>query len=132
MRLYLAEKMMGLPFFNAPWFYKTAEELRKLPGVTEVFNPAQYDRICGFEPMECPNGTLEEALAAGFDRTEALRYDWNWIATRSEGIIVGPMWRCSIGAISEVACHQALGLPGWDAHSFIHGHPNPLPPLLRL
>jgi hypothetical protein len=116
--LYLGNKMTGLPYFNAPWFDKTAIHMRSLPGVTAVFNPADEDRRSGFDPMLCPHGTLEEAEANGFDLRRALGADWFWISTYSNGQVVGPNWENSVGTISEVACHQALGLPVWEEHRF--------------
>jgi hypothetical protein len=64
--------------------------------------------------MLCPNGTAEEAIAAGFDLRVALASDWQWIAENSTGLIIGPDWSSSKGTISEIACHQALGLPVWE------------------
>lgn len=132
MRLYLADKMMGIPYFNAPWFNSAAAVLRGLPGVTYVFNPAEHDIASGFDPMQCPNGTAEEAEAAGFVRRAALGFDWGWIAANSDGLIVGPMWRYSTGAISEVACHQALALPVYPYDRFVRGSRVKLPPLMSL
>lgn len=111
--LYLANKMAGVPYFNAPWFDETTAWLESVPCVSSVFNPAQHDREQGFEPMSCPNGTPEEALAAGFVLRKALRADWEWISRNSDGLVIGPDWRTSRGTISEIACHQALGLPVW-------------------
>lgn len=130
MRLYLGEKMVGLPFFNAPWFDATADTLRKMPGVTDVFNPADHDREQGFEPMNCPHGTAEEASEHGFDRHAALKADWSWIADNSDGLVIGPLWKTSTGTISEIACHQALGLPVWESEAFLSGSRRELEPLL--
>jgi hypothetical protein len=116
--LYLGNKMVGKPYFNAPWFDATADRLRAIPGVDGVFNPAEEDRRTGFEPMSCPLGTTDEARRAGFDRRRALGADWLWIACYSNGLIVGPDWETSTGTISEVAAHQALNLPVWEAYVF--------------
>jgi hypothetical protein len=118
-RIYLANKMMDIPYFNAPWFDITATEIRRfVPEVVEVFNPADEDRKMGFEPMNCPNGTAEEAAKFGFNRRKTLLADWSWIAQNSDGLIIGPDWKKSTGAISEVGCHQALGLPVWESDIF--------------
>ncbi len=117
--LYLGNKMSGVPFFNAPWFDAAERTLRKLPGVRDVFNPAQHDRDMGFDPMNCPNGSKEEAVAAGFAIRKALGADWAWIAENSNGMIAGPSWARSPGTISEIACHQALGLPVWEWGHFL-------------
>lgn len=117
--LYLGNKMVGIPYFNTPWFDKTAERLRAVPGVDSVFNPADEDRNAGFDPMLCPNGTAEEAEANGFNRRAALSADWWWIATYSNGMVAGPDWLNSTGTVSEIACHQALGLPVWGVDCFL-------------
>jgi hypothetical protein len=117
--LYLGNKMTGMPFFNAPWFNATATALRSIDGVATVFNPAEWDVLRGFDPMQCPNGTLDEAIPAGFVLRDALRADWNWIAENSNGLVIGPAWATSKGTISEIACHQALGLPVWESSVFL-------------
>ena len=116
--LYLGNKMVGIPYFNAPWFDKTAIHIRSLPGVASVFNPADEDRRSGFDPMLCPNGSEEEATLLGFDRRRALGADWLWISTYSNGLVIGPDWERSTGTMSEIACHQALGLPVWEVSEF--------------
>lgn len=113
--LYLGNKMSGLPFFNAPWFDSTAARLRTVTD-GQVFNPAEWDRLRGFDPMKCPGGTIEEAAEAGFNLREALQSDWEWIARYSNGLVIGPDWSTSKGTISEIACHQALGLPVWEVN----------------
>jgi hypothetical protein len=113
MRLYLGNAMTNKPFFNAPWFDKTAAELRALPFVTEVFNPAEHDRELGLDPMTCPTGAPEEASGI-IPPGKCLRDDWAWIQDHSEGMAVGPDWVSSTGTISEIAIHQALHLPVWE------------------
>lgn len=120
MRIYLGNKMSGVPYFNAPWFDRSAATLERLGH--EVFNPTDNDRDMGFYPMTCPNGSPEEAKAAGFCLQDALGSDWNWIAHHSEGLVIGPQWRTSKGTISEIACHQALGLPVWEFDIFVRWH----------
>lgn len=118
MRLYLGNKMVGIENFNAAWFDDTEQRLLALPIVDTVFNPAQHDRDEGFLP-EGLAGTLAELKDAGFDRRAALTFDWQWIGTHSDGMIVGPDWKNSPETISEVACHQALFLPVWPHDVFI-------------
>ncbi len=112
--IYLGNKMTGIPYFNAPWFDETAAWLRTLPEIAYVFNPVERDRAYGFIFEDCPNGTREEADAASCDYREALTADLAWITACSDGMLVGPQWRQSSGAIAEVATHQALGLPVWS------------------
>ena len=119
--LYIGNKMTDMPFFNTPWFDETAAKLRQVPGTGQIFNPAEWDRMRGFDPMKCPRGSIEEAREAGFDLRTALGSDWEWIAKYSNGLIIGPEWDTSKGTISEIACHQALGLPVWEAELFFTG-----------
>ena len=96
----------------------TAARLKQVQGVRSVFNPADEDRKYGFELLNCPEGSMEEAEKFGFNRRHTLMLDWSWIAERSNGMVVGPLWEKSTGAISEVHCHQALGLPVWSERDF--------------
>ena len=136
--LYLGNKMTGVPFFNAPWFDASAAVLLTIPTVGYVFNPAKHDRDMGFEPMNCPRGSSEEARSAGFSAREALAADWSWIAKSSDGLIVGPSWHESPGTLSEIACHQALRLPVWEYSVFCaywdkdHLFDLVLPPIMEL
>jgi hypothetical protein len=118
--LYLGNKMTGVPFFNAPWFDKTAKRLREVPGVDNVFNPAQHDRELGLDPMLCPSGDAEEARSFNVPAGKCLYDDLTWIYEFSKGMVVGPDWRTSSGTITEIAFHQALRLPVWEAHMFFH------------
>jgi hypothetical protein len=118
MRMYLANKMAGLPEFNFPWFDAAAASLRSIPLVTDVFNPAEEDRKYGFDAKGLA-GNEDEAIARGFDRRRTLGLDWAWIAANSDGCVVGPDWPRSMGTKSEIACHQALGLPVWAFGDFM-------------
>jgi len=127
-RLYLGNKMVGKDGLNAAWFDETAARLRKIPGVTEVFNPAEQDRTTGFKPEEFTGKTFDELAAAGFDRRAALLSDWTWIGKFSNGMVVGPDWDrppASTGTISEIACHQSLFLPVWPDKIFFANYEDP-------
>src|ERR1700756_1043150 len=97
--IYVGNKMTDVPFFNAPWFDEVERVLRKMAAVGDVFNPADHDRKMGFDPMQCPRGSVTEARAAGFSPRAALGADWAWIAEKSDALIVGPDWRTSPGTI---------------------------------
>lgn len=138
MKIYLSNKMAGIPYFNAPWFDAAAAELRALPGIDEVFNPADHDRENGFEPMTCPNGTFDEAREHGFTLAHALVADWTWIGTEADCVLAGPQWKTSPGAISEVACIQGLRKPAFEYAPFLKHYKTPdlikwvLPPILEI
>ena len=123
MKYYLGNKMTGIPFFNAPWFDKTAENLRRWrkPEGDEFFNPVDGNRERGMDPMLYPDGIRQGGTPYRPDamlRIE-LGADWAWIAKHSDGMIAGPLWRRSPGTISEIACHQALRLPVWELDDFV-------------
>lgn len=138
MKIYIGNKMMGIRQFNFPWFDDAAFSLRKL-GI-EVFNPAERDRKAGFYPATDCMGTVEDMEALNFSRRGALAVDWAWIAANSDGMVAGPDWRKSTGTVSEIACHQALGLPVWEFDVFVRNYVSArispeiyaLPPLLEL
>ncbi len=139
MNIYLANKMQGIPYFNAPWFDQAVTVLRALPGVDLVFNPVEHDREHGFEPMSCPSGTFEEAAEHGFSLANALVADWTWIGTKADCVVLGPDWMYSKGAISEAACIQGLRKPAWEYDAFLnfYGDEGPLnamilPPIMEL
>ncbi len=133
---YIANKMAGIPFFNAPWFDEAAAALRALG--LEVFNPVEHDREMGFEPMSCPTGTFEEAAGHGFTLANALVADWTWIGTKADTVVLGPLWMNSPGAISEAACIQGLRKPAFEYDVFVEHFDDPglpawkLPPIMEL
>jgi hypothetical protein len=137
-KLYLGNKMVGIRQFNFPWFDSAAAGLLAVPGVDYVFNPASRDRAKGFCPDENCLGTMEEMAALNFSRRDALAIDWAWIAAYSDGMIAGPRWSESTGTISEIGCHQALGLPVWEYSVFCAYWNKPhlpqmkLPPIMEL
>lgn len=124
--------MSGVPYFNAPWFDETEILLRALPGIDAVFNPAERDRVRGFEPLNCPLGTFEEAREAGFDAGDALAEDWDWIARYADCVVVGELWKDSPGAVSEVACIQARRKPAYNLAVFQRYYPHDQEMLRRM
>ena len=132
--------MTGIPYFNAPWFDAATLELMSLPGVKEVFNPAQHDRERGLDPMACPTGSQEEARSQSPKHilADVLMADWTYIAYKADIVVIGPQWTDSKGAISEVACAQALGKPVYEYQVFRTFHRSSalldmkLPPLMEI
>lgn len=116
--IYLGNKMLGKPEFNFPWFFQAEEKVREIPGITDVFNPARRDQDFGFNTAGMA-GTEDDMFEAKFSRRVALTADWSWIGTHSSILVLGPDWRSSTGTISEIACHQALGLPVYTLEDFL-------------
>ena len=120
-KLYLSNKMTGIPYFNAPWFDLVTAQLRGIIGVTAVFNPAEEDRKMGLDPMMCPKGTQEEAVKAGFQSIrKTLKADLDWIADEADGLVIGPDWSDSSGALAEIGLAHAIGIPVWESGVFFY------------
>jgi hypothetical protein len=104
-RIYIAGPMSGIPDYNRPTFYSTAEAFEE--GGWEVFNPAENDvRLFG------SHEACNEAIEA--NRNQALRVmlgsDLEWICSDADAIAMLPGWEKSYGARAEHATAVALGL----------------------
>ncbi len=100
MKLYLANKMNGIPEYNFPWFDRNRDYLQYLGH--EVVSPADIDR--------------QEGFTTDLDFTEndwyaALRRDFSVISLECDGIAFGPDWANSRGARAERAVGTLLGMP---------------------
>ena len=136
---YIGNQMVGMKQFNFPWFDAAEANIRMLVGQDAMlFNPANHDRANGFSPAPDSLGTVEEMRAIGFSRREALGHDYDWIVKHSEFMVIGPEWPNSTGTISEIAVHQALGLPVWEYAAFLKHYHDPdlaewiLPPIMEV
>ena len=107
MRLYLAGPMRGYPQFNTQAFDQTSTQLQKLGH--HVYNPAEADRLAGYDWSEA-SGTTAELEAASFDLRGAMRKNMTVIC-ESDGVVVLDHWQNSGGASAEVALALAVGLP---------------------
>ena len=117
MYLYLGGKMVGLPGLGFGEFDMAATTLRKR-GHT-VFNPADHDRQCGFNPDEDYLGTYVDIDKSGFSRKAALRADFDWIFSTSQGMVALENWPSSPGTRFEIAAHQSIFLPVWELGDFL-------------
>ena len=104
-RIYIAGPMTGIPDYNRPAFYSTAEAFEE--GGWETFNPAEND-VRLFGSHEACNEAIEK------DREQALRVmlgsDLEWICAEADAIAMLPGWEKSYGARAEHATAVALGL----------------------
>jgi hypothetical protein len=111
MRVYLANKMSGVPQFNYPWFHEAAEFLRRVYG-HDVQSPAELDSDeFKAAALSSVDGSMET-----FPATETwgdiLAKDVKLIADGGiEAVIVGPQWQESRGAKLEAFVAYQLGLP---------------------
>lgn len=111
MRIYLAGPMTGYPHFNAPAFDAATARLRAAGHL--VFNPADNDRLNGFEPIGA-TGDAAEAAARGFDLRVALKQDLSWICDHAEALVLLEGWERSKGVRAEMALAEALGIPKYE------------------
>lgn len=104
-RIYIAGPMSGIPDYNRPAFYSTAEAFEE--GGWEVFNPADND-VRLFGSHEACDAAIEA------NRNQALRVmlgsDLEWICSDADAIAMLPGWEKSYGARAEHATAVALGL----------------------
>lgn len=97
--IYIAGPMRGKPLYNFPAFDQAAHKLR-LAGWT-VINPAELDRVRGFQPTD-PTPSQEFLK-------EAIMIDLQEIS-ECDAIAVLPGWEESKGACAEVALAAFLEL----------------------
>lgn len=109
MRIYLAGPMTGIPYYNFPAFDTAADALRGLGH--EVFNPADNDRMNGFDPEFLNLSEGKDAALHGFDLRKALLEDLTWICHNADAIAVLDNWVYSRGAQAEIALADALSIP---------------------
>lgn len=107
MKIYLAGPMRSIPQFNFPAFDTAAKHLRERGH--EVFNPADRDRLAGFDPARLTGN--EDLAKLGFSLRDALAADTEYIAKHADAVALLPNWERSSGVAAEIALAHALGLP---------------------
>lgn len=109
MKIYLSGPMRGYAKFNFPAFDRAAEMLREEGH--EVFNPAEKDREKYGDKFErSESGSMEKAIADGFDLGDALAKDTHYICKEADAIAMLPGWEYSGGARAEWALACTLKL----------------------
>ena len=108
MRIYLAGAMTGIEHYNFPAFDEAADALEGLGH--EVFNPANADRLRGYDPVALESDGTDAELH-GFDLRETLKTDLSWICDHAEAIALLPGWADSKGVAAETALARALNIP---------------------
>lgn len=99
MRIYIANKMTGIPEYNFPWFDRARDYLIELGH--DPLSPADLDKAEGFNGSgEAPEDMTLEAC---------LRRDFLAIANECDAIAFGPRWAESTGAPKERFVGQAIG-----------------------
>lgn len=107
MKIYVAGKMRGLPYFGYQAFNDATDKLRSEGH--EVFNPVEEgEKIYGPDTYTgSPTG--DEGLA-GIDGRVVFSNDLAFISKKADAVALLPGWETSKGAIAEKAVAEALGL----------------------
>jgi hypothetical protein len=110
MKIYLAGKMAGIPYFNKPKFDAYAKYLRA-QGHT-VFNPIENDEArTGVNFFsECSTGSHDEVAHLNLSYRTCLKDDLTWICDNAEAIALIPGWENSTGVKAELALAKCLKL----------------------
>ena len=103
MKLYIANKMSGIPDANFPWFDRARDFLTTLGH--EPVSPADMDRADGIT-----ESVAEEAVPYSAFWRARLRKDAAVIA-QCDGIAFGPLWTQSPGSKVERSVGYELGIP---------------------
>lgn len=105
MRLYIAGKMRGIPYFNFPRFDAVAKRLRERGH--DPVSPADLDREHGFDPSTMPPTSDWDAIPNGFSLDGAVRRDLEAIIG-CDGILMLNGWESSQGANAELCIARWL------------------------
>jgi hypothetical protein len=99
--------MRGHRFYNFPLFDSAAKWLA-VAGYEPV-NPAEIDRLNGFDPTALPADHDWSTLPEGLPISDLVRRDVDAILT-CEAIYMLPGWESSVGAVAEYNIAKWLGL----------------------
>lgn len=104
-QVYLAGPMRNYPEFNFPAFADATEKLRARG--YKVHSPAEEEARVGFDPKtgRYPEGKHQRTIR------ENLRDDLCWICEYADLVVLLPGWEQSKGALAEVHCARAIGVP---------------------
>lgn len=109
-KLYLAGPMRGKPLYNFPAFDAEAIYLRNSGWI--VFNPADFDREHGFDPLNLDEDFDYNNPPPNFNVEAAARRDVEAVFD-CDVIIMLPGWKESTGASAEHALALWLGKDIW-------------------
>jgi Domain of unknown function (DUF4406) len=107
MKIYVAGKMRGLPYFGYKAFDDATDKLR-LEG-HEVFNPVEEGEKIYGDDVYKGNPDGDEELA-GIDGRLVFGNDLAFVTREADAVALLPGWETSKGAIAEKAVAEALGL----------------------
>ena len=128
-RIYIAGPMRGLEFLGFPLFDAAAKELDRRGW--RVINPADLDRVEGFDAMDLTPGDTHNwtTTPANWPSYEAMMVRDLEAVEGCDAIYMLEGWRESEGANRELGCAVDQGLTVYDARE---GYPDVSPsPLLQ-
>jgi len=113
MRIYLANKMRGMPLYNWPWFEAAAKVLRAKGH--EVVNPTEIDEALGvvFVEFDTDHAITDVRLTEKYDFASVIGRDLA-VVLSCDGIVLGPDWASSQGARMERCVAIDNGLAVFD------------------
>lgn len=100
MRIYVGNKMRGVPESNYPWFERASKFLRDMGH--DPVTPADIDFALGTSQGD--QGLSDAQLGA------LLKMDFQEIL-KAEAVALGPQWQDSFGAKAERQVGEWIGLP---------------------
>jgi hypothetical protein len=103
-QVYLSGPMRGYQNFNFQAFLAGAEKLRRLG--YKVYDPAEHELAAGFDPE---TGKYKDGHTVSI--RELIVDDLTWICQFADLVVVLPGWQKSKGALAEVHCAYAIGVP---------------------
>lgn len=109
MPVYLAGKMTGVAFLNAPRFREEAKRLRDA-GI-DVVSPVEMDEQAGINFADYPDGKVCQETTA-----ECLMRDLHEIL-KCDAVAVMPGWFGSRGVSLEIVFAINMGIPVLDAET---------------
>jgi hypothetical protein len=101
MKVYIAGRMRGIPFYNFPAF-DAARDALQARGHT-VISPADLDREHGFDAMTLPPDYDWNRIPEGFDLSACIRRDVDAVLRCDAVVFLPGDWTASVGCKSEFA-----------------------------
>jgi hypothetical protein len=116
-RIFVAGPMRHLPGFNFDAFDAAAAALRGIGH--EAFNPAEEDRLGGFDPVGCSGD--ENLAELGFDMRAAFARNMDYLCRRADAVALLDGWHRSRGVRAELAAASVLGVPAYPVWAILDG-----------
>ena len=107
-KIYIANKMRQVPWYNFPWFFNTAR-LLTIHG-WDVINPAQMDLENGYNPYDLHYNWNWNDTYPGMVWEQVIQADEKIIKSEANAIYLGNLWVESPGARREKKAAEDKGI----------------------